>query len=172
MPEGFFVKLWPRKLLSGTFFSVKSINIFEALIVNPFLIESQNMEVCLKSDDFSEETLNLFEKLMNTNCNIHDEMNVGIEEIFDLMIFADRFLMQHLVEICINHLTNLLSQDNVIDVIQLACRLSNTKLMKIASAYSITNQRKLTENHRKEWKEFCSKNPECLAKMMESLILN
>ena len=88
-------------------------------------------------------------------------------------VFADKYLMEPLIELCIFLITTSLRNENVLDVLKMAHFLNNQKLLKIATAFSINNccQENLSEGQKKEWNEFISLNPNCVAKMMTSLVM-
>ena len=158
--------------------------VFKAMIEHSTMIEAQ--ENTLKIQDADIETLEIFHDLMNkwsetaiyefcmgftnfgkSHTNYHDE-----ELIFNLLIFADKYLMEPLIDLCINLLTTSMSNENVLEVLKMAHYLSNQKLLKIATTFSINYQAELSESQQKEWKDFIKKNPECVSKMMTSLVLN
>ena len=93
------------------------------------------------------------------------------EIMFDLFIFADRYLMEPIIDLCINLLTISLNKDNILEVLKMAHFINNEKLLKIATTFSINFQEELNENQQQEWKDFIANNSDCIAKMMTNLIL-
>lgn len=158
--------------------------VFEAMLLNPRTIECQKNQMNLEG--VSEEILDVFHNLMTkwTDTAIYEFCmgftNSGIiytkydnEIISNLLVFADKYLMEPLIELCIFLITTSLRNENVLDVLKMAHFLNNQKLLKIATAFSINNccQENLSEDQQKEWNEFISLNPNCVAKMMTSLVM-
>ena len=156
--------------------------VFKAMIENSSTIEAQ--ENSLKIDDASIQTLDIFHDLMSkwTDTAMYEicmgftnfgKTNTSYDDdtIIDLLVFADKYLMQPLIDLCINLLTLSLCNENVLEMLKIAHFLSNQKLLKIATTYSINFKDELTEKQKHDWNDFIAKNPDCIAKMITSMIL-
>ena len=190
-PFEFTMKSNGKKWHFDGHFLCKLSPVFKAMLENEDTIEAQEKQVDI--ENVPETILDLFHKLasrwtkcgcivyeicLNFKCpncqedNFNEELN--LETIGELLTFADRYLMQALIDVCINILTKNLDVDNVLDVLLLGYFLNNEKLLKISTIFMMNASKddKVSDEKKLEWKKFISDNPNCISHMMSSMILS
>ena len=108
-------------------------------------------------EDVSIETIQTLQ-------NILDKNSVKPEQItLDLYKFADKFDIQPLVRFCGDYLGTEINMENVFETALVAHLVKDDSLLKKIAVF-------LTKNSTPEVKNFFKNNPECSAKLFQSML--
>lgn len=133
---------------------------FAAMLGEGF-IEGQNREITLNSVDpeILKDMLSFIYsgKIENLNSNAAELLKAG-----------DQFQLDHLKEICGNHLVDELNLENVLDNLMLADRYNHTNLKDSAMNFVVENITSLMDTP--TWKDINKEYPDLVVETMQTLV--
>ena len=142
--------------------------VFEKMFGNGYSEEASNSSVTI--DDFQPETINAFQNtitvLLSENGNEIETKNLTPQ----LLMFADKYAIEFLVETVAIHLKNCLTMESVYEVIDAAFLTNNEDLLKMTAKFlkeNLKNCDKESEN----WKKFKELDDECFVPIMKYMMM-
>ena len=122
-------------------------------------------ENCVEINDFSPDTIRVFQKISFGNETIQPE-----DLSVDLLMFANRYLMDSLETKCKNYLVQVLetNRNNLLDLIKVAYDIEDANLLKIGAKYFSRYKDELKESE--ELKRFKKSYPDCMFRMYELIL--
>ena len=120
-------------------------------------------ETCISTDgnlpipNESIQTIETFKHIL-------DGIN-PIEITVPLCKFADKFDIQPLIKACLEHFAKNLSKENMYEIAILAYKVDDFHLMRKVATF-------ITKNYDDETRNFFEENPECSAKLFQSMLQN
>ena len=141
-------------------FLSKISEVFRRMIENTNTREAK--EGMVKMDDVNFETIKTFKKVFTHRYIDGKDLSV------DLMMFAHKYDIGGLVELCSEYLEDNLDKDIILDVIKAAYFIEDSKLFKKAVAFLMTNLGKIEETP--EWNELKKCHPDCFIKITEIML--
>ena len=86
----------------------------------------------------------------------------------ELLQAADKFLMECLVDICVNHLKSNLTLENALDVMIVAYQINQNSLLTDAFEFTQKNKGQLKAE---KWNEMSRNHPDLMIKCFNHLVL-
>ena len=132
---------------------------FRGMLESPWSEESKNGYVEIK--DVKPETILAFKNLL-LNSHVFKKEDLTI----DMMIFADRFIINALFDLCVKFIDSFdVNDENIFETIQALCLIEKDSFLDKAVLLLKKNYGALKQDPR--WEEFAKKNPICVLKMLE-----
>ena len=98
--------------------------------------------------------------LLNGNVFKKEDLNI------DMMIFADRYIVKALFDLCDKYMDSLdVNDENIFETIQGLCLINKESFFNKAVLLLKKNYGALKQDPR--WEEFAMNNPACVLKMLE-----
>ena len=141
-------------------FLSKISEVFRRMIENPNTVESKIGAI--KMPDVSLATLEAFKRIFDVGNVKEEDLNV------DLLMFAHKYDVLGLVDLCSDYIGNNLKKDTILEVIKAAYFIEDSRLFKKAVAFLMTNLGKIEETP--EWKELKKCHPDCFMKITEIML--
>ena len=135
-------------------------NVFNAMFSNPNNMECKNGAVYLEEVD--PITIQGFSRLLTSHQVQDKDLNVS------MLLFADRYNIQPIFQLCLDHLKKNLTLENFPEVAKASDLITNTDLLQAAAEFASKNLGKFDDNP--EVKNFIRANPQCFAKVFENMI--
>ena len=133
--------------------------VFREMLESPWTEESKNGQVEIK--EVNPETLLAFKNLLVIG-NDYKKEDLNIE----MMIFADRYNITALLELCGKYITSFdVNDENIFEFVQGIYLIKNGFFMNRATLIMKKNYEALNQDSR--WKEFRKQHPECVFKMLD-----
>ena len=133
--------------------------VFRGMLESPWSEESKNRQVEVK--DVKPETILAFKKLL-LNGNVFKKEDLNI----DMMIFADRYIVEALFDLCVKYMDSFdVNDENIFETIQALCLINKKSFFNKAVLLLKKNYGALKQDPR--WKEFAKNNLDCVLKMVE-----
>ena len=88
-----------------------------------------------------------------------------------LLMFANKYEIDSLVQLCSDHLKTSLTMENVYGVIEAAYLIDDDDLLKKATKF-VTKNRGTFKSNDSEWDAFTKSHPECFVKMMQFMMFD
>ena len=122
-------------------------------------------ENCVEINDFSPDTIRVFQKISFGNETIQPE-DLSVE----LLMFANRYLMDSLETKCKNHLVQVLDKNrgNLLDLIKVAYDIEDANLLKIGAKCFSRYKDEFKDSE--ELKRFKKSYPDCMFRMYELIL--
>ena len=132
---------------------------FRGMLESPWSEESKNGYVEIK--DVKPETILAFKNLL-LNSHVFKKEDLTI----DMMIFADRFIINALFDLCVKYIDSFdVNDENIFETIQALCLIEKDSFLDKAVLLLKKNYGTLKQDPR--WKEFAKTHPDCVFKMFE-----
>ena len=162
-PKNFKILVDEKEFKFSKDFLCEVSDVFNTMICRKDYLEAANDSV--KLTDVYPETIDTFQRLFLEDENIEDECIT-----VDLFYFANKWNIQPIVDLCEEQLIKLMTEDNVLEIVQAAYLIGKEDMLKTASKYI----RNMKYNFKKdeEWNQFKKANPECVIKMMEYMFFD
>ena len=133
--------------------------VFREMLESPWTEESKNGQVEIK--EVNPETLLDFKNLLAIG-NDYKKEDLNIE----IMIFADRYNITALLELCGKYISSFdVNDENIFEFVQGIYLIKNGYFMNRATLIMKKNYEALNQDSR--WKEFRKQHPECVFKMLD-----
>ena len=133
--------------------------VFREMLESPWTEESKNGQVEIK--EVNPETLLAFKNLLVIG-NDYKKEDLNIE----IMIFADRYNITALLELCGKYIASFdVNDENIFEFVQGIYLIKNGYFMNRATLIMKKNYEALNQDSR--WKEFRKQHPECVFKMLD-----
>ena len=133
--------------------------VFREMLESPWTEESKNGQVEIK--EVNPETLLDFKNLLAIG-NDYKKEDLNIE----IMIFADRYNITALLELCGKYISSFdVNDENIFEFVQGIYLIKNGSFMNRATLIMKKNYEALNQDSR--WKEFRKQHPECVFKMLD-----
>ena len=87
-----------------------------------------------------------------------------------LLLAADRYCFDRLVEVCVNGLIEMITSENVVEIMYKAYLIENRKLLDVCSSFMIANRGKIEKGPL--WDEIEANNPRVWTKIMEKIFFD
>ena len=137
--------------------------VFQKMTNNTYSIESKSG--CVDIEDFLPETIESFQKMVFTTKPLNKEdMSV------DLLMFANKYDIQYLKRLIVEHLIHELGEKNVYEVMEAAYLIDNDKLLKATAKFVKTNLGLFKDKDK--WNQFQKAHPNCALKVMSLIMFN
>ena len=135
---------------------------FRGMLESPWSEESKNGYVEIK--EVKPETILAFKNLLiNDNGFKKKDLNV------EIMIFADRYDIKALFNLCVKHLDSFdVNNENIFDTIQALCLIKHETFFKKGILLLKKHYGALKQDPR--WKEFAKNHWDCVLEMLELLV--
>ena len=135
--------------------------VFRGMLESPWSEESKNRQVEVK--EVKPETILAFKNLLIGNAFKKEDLNI------DMMIFADRYIVEALFDLCVKYMDSFdVNDENIFETIQALCLINKESFFNKAVLLLKKNYGALKQDPR--WKEFAKNNPTCVLKMLELLL--
>ena len=135
---------------------------FRGMLESPWSEESKNGYVEIK--EVKPETILAFKNLL-LNSHVFKKEDLTI----DMMIFADRFIINALFDLCVKFIDSFdVNDENIFETIQALCLIEKDSFLDKAVLLLKKNYGTLKQDPR--WKEFAKTHPDCVFKMFERSI--
>ena len=131
----------------------KISNVFQTMLENTNTSESQSNIVNLK--DVASQTVKAFKNVLLNN--IVDTKDLSV----DLLMFADKYNIQPLVSLCLDHLRENVSKENFMDIVKAAEVMKDQDLLEAAAKFAYLNVGKFQMDS--EAQDFIMANSQCFA---------
>ena len=159
-PENFGIRCEDTEVKFNKNFLCKISDVFAAMIENPCTSESQQGFVII--ENVRAELINQFKEVVCKG-------NVTIEDLnVDLLMFADRYNIQPLVNLTKSQIKKTISKENLFDVIKASDALNDDQLLK--AAVDFVSENKGSFQNDPELMEMMKSNSQCFAKMWGMLM--
>ena len=133
--------------------------VFREMLESPWTEESKNGQVEIK--EVNPETLLAFKNLLVIG-NDYKKEDLNME----IMIFADRYNITALLELCGKYIASFdVNDENIFEFVQGIYLIKNGSFMNRATLIMKKNYEALNQDSR--WKEFRKQHPECVFKMLD-----
>ena len=137
-------------------------SVFRRMLESPWSEESKNGYVEIK--EVKPETILAFKNLL-LNSHVFKKEDLTI----DMMIFADRFIINALFDLCVKFIDSFdVNDENIFETIQALCLIEKDSFLDKAVLLLKKNYGALKQDPR--WKEFAKTHPDCVFKMFERSI--
>ena len=135
-------------------------DVFKTMFENPNNVEHQRGAVCLEEIDPS--TVKALERFLKSHIVKEDDLNVA------MLLFADRYNIQPIVQLCLNHLRKNVTKDNFVEIAKASDLINDKDLHQAAVTFASKNVGKFDDDL--EVRNFMRSNPECFAKIFENMM--
>ena len=137
--------------------------VFQKMANNSYSIESKSG--CVEIEDFLPETIESFQKMVFTTKPLcKEDMSV------DLLMFANKYDIQYLKRLIVEHLIHELGEKNVYEVMEAAYLIDNDKLLKATAKFVKTNLGLFKD--KEKWNQFKKAHPDCALKVMSLMMFS
>ena len=160
MSEDFGIRCGDDEVKFNKNFLVKASDVFAAMIKNPKTAEAKQSYVVLENVPL--DVVKSFKKIF------HDG-NVT-KEVFDLelLMFADRYNIQLLVNLCKVQIMKTICKENLKDILNVADALNDNQLLQGVADFVISNKGSFDNDQ--DWQNIITNNPKCFAKMFKMIM--
>ena len=132
------------------------------------MIERQSNEEAISNsveiEDVSAETIRAFQRVAFGMEEVKDE-----DFSIDLLMFANKYLIEPLVAKCKDQIIGTLNNEDVFDVIKAAYLINDEEMLMAASKHLKKNLNELKNSE--EWLTFEKSNPTCMNKVLRKMFL-
>ena len=135
-------------------------DVFKTMFENPNNIESQNGAVCLEEVDPS--TVEALQRFLCDSYIKEDDLNIS------MLLFADRYNIKPIFELCLNHLMKNVTRENFVEIAKVADMINARTLFKAVAEFICKNIGTFEDDP--EIRKFMRSNPECFAKVLETMM--
>ena len=129
--------------------------VFERMLANCWRIEI---------NDTTPKTIKAFRNILSLNYIQTEELT------FEMLLFADKYEIHPLYNLCQDHLCTAITKENVFDVIKAANYTKDEKLIGKSAEFMRANLGAFDMEENPEWTKFCKENPECGNKILNLMI--
>ena len=136
--------------------------VFERMLANTSLKEHKNGRV--EINDTTPKTIKAFSNILSLNYIQTEELT------FEMLLFADKYEIHPLYNLCQDHLCTAITKENVFDVIKAANYTKDEKLIGKSAEFMRANLGAFDMEENPEWTKFCKENPECGNKILNLMI--
>ena len=140
-------------------------DVFKTMLENPNNKEA--LDCTIEIEDFSAKVINTFHRILFTSENTVKKEDFSVK----LMMFAHKYNIKPLFNICRNNLMDSISMDNIYDTIKAAYFIDDDDLMLSASRF-VTNNKGQFAHDNDEWSEFQKLHPQCFVRIMNLIMFN
>ena len=135
-------------------------DVFKTMFENPNNIESQNGTVRLEEVDPS--TVEALQRLLCDHTLREEDLNIS------MLLFADRYNIKPIFELCSNHLMKNMTRENFVEIAKVADMTNASTLFKAVAEFIYKNIGTFEDDP--ELRKFMGSNPECFAKVLETMM--
>ena len=136
--------------------------VFRRMLESPWTEQSKSGHVEIK--EVKPETILAFKNLLN-NGDDFKKKDLNVE----IMIFADRYDIKALFNLCVKHLDSFdVNNENIFDTIQALCLIKHETFFKKGILLLKKHYGALKQDPR--WKEFAKNHWDCVLEMLELLV--
>ena len=140
--------------------------VFKAMIENETSVESQTNKVIIS--DFLPDTIMTFMMFLADPIDANFALdNFDIE----LLRFSDKYLIAPLAKICEDHLIKSISSKNVLDLLESAHIMNNSKLFDSAILFIGNEGFRFfhLKYWKRDWRQLKERNPDCFQRMIATI---
>ena len=135
-------------------------DVFRAMFENPNNIEVQNGVVCL--EDIDKNIIKAFERFFNASSINEEDLTAG------MLLFADRYNIQPIVQLCLKHLRQNVSKENFVQIAKASDLINDKNLLQAAANFITKNIGTFEDDP--DVRNFMRSNPECFSKVLEIMM--
>ena len=135
-------------------------DVFHSMFENPNNEECQKSAVCLEGIDPS--TIKAFKRILLSHAIKEEDLNVS------MLLFADRYNIQLIFKLCLNHLKANITKDNFPDIVKASDLLNDKSLFSAVVDFVKKNMGTFKDDP--EFKKFIRSNQDCFIKVFEEMI--
>ena len=160
MFEDFGIRCEDEEVKINKNFLIKISDVFKAMITNPKNVEAKQSYVVLENVPL--DVIKLFKKIFYDG-------NVT-KEVFDLelLMFADRYNIQLLVNLCKVQIMKTICKENLKDILTVADALNDDQLLQGIVDFVINNKGSFDNDQ--DWQDIITNNPKCFARMFKMIM--
>ena len=108
-------------------------DVFRTMFENPNNLECQRGVVCL--EEVNPSTILAFQRLLTSHKVEEQDLNVA------MLLFADRYNIQPIVKLCLNHLKENITKDNFPEIVKASDLINDKGLLRSAVNFAKENMR-------------------------------
>ena len=135
-------------------------DVFSAMFDNPNNIECQNGSVTL--EDVDPDAIVAFKRFLNNHQIKEEDFNVS------LLLFADRYNIQPIVELCLNNLTTNMTKENFPEIVKASDMIRDKGLLQAAVNFAKQNMGTFEDDP--DVKKFMRANQDLFMKFFEEMM--
>ena len=135
-------------------------DVFRTMFENPNNLECQRGVVCL--EEVNPSTILAFQRFLTNHKVEEDDLNVA------MLLFADRYNIQPIVKLCLNHLKENITRENFPEIVKASDLINDKGLLR--SAVNFAKENMGTFDNNSDVKKFMRANYESFMNVFEEMM--